>query len=465
MSSPLNLPLATAILFSLMLLPPALSGVSVTHLPGFTGPLPFQLETGYESMGNEEFFYYFVQSERNPREDPLIVWLTGGPDGCSALCGFLLEIGPLRFIIAEYNGSLPSLIYNPYSWSKVANIIFLDAPIGSGFSYSTCASDYELNDTVSSLQTCNFLIKWYESHPDFLSNPLYIAGDSYAGKLVPLVTHAIVTGELSPLFSNLKGYIIGNPITDKLFDSKSRVPFSHGMAIISDELYKEIKENCAEEEDYDHPNPQNLLCYGALSEFKKFCSEIYDKYILEPKCPPPFMQKSIVTTKRSLGEELYKDILLPSQAPDMKCRTQYAQYLLDYWTNNSATREALHIKKGSIQEWVTCNRSLHYTMNIPSTLVYHHDLIQRGYRALVYSGDHDLVAPFRGTHAWIRSLNFSIVDDWRSWHVHDQVAGYTRKFKDDLTFATVKNAGHTAATYQPENCLAMFERWISHESL
>jgi hypothetical protein len=37
-------------------------------------------------------FYYFIASERNPAEDPLILWITGGP-GCSALSGLLFEIG------------------------------------------------------------------------------------------------------------------------------------------------------------------------------------------------------------------------------------------------------------------------------------------------------------------------------------------------------------------------------------
>ncbi|POO00688.1 hypothetical protein TorRG33x02_033190, partial [Trema orientale] len=67
----------------------------VKSLPGFSGSLPFRLETGYIIVDEKEdvqFFYYYVESEGNPRDDPLMFWFTGGP-GCSALCGLAFEIG------------------------------------------------------------------------------------------------------------------------------------------------------------------------------------------------------------------------------------------------------------------------------------------------------------------------------------------------------------------------------------
>ncbi|CAI0464508.1 unnamed protein product [Linum tenue] len=115
---------------------------TINYLPGFDGPLPFDLETGYIGVGEAEevqLFYYFVKSERNPEEDPLLLWLTGGP-GCSSFSGLAYEVGPFRFQQAEYNGTLPTLVYNPNSWTKVASMIFIDSPVGTGFSYVTTNS-------------------------------------------------------------------------------------------------------------------------------------------------------------------------------------------------------------------------------------------------------------------------------------------------------------------------------------
>lgn len=37
-------------------------------------------------------FYYFVESEKSPANDPVVLWLNGGP-GCSSLGGFVYEHG------------------------------------------------------------------------------------------------------------------------------------------------------------------------------------------------------------------------------------------------------------------------------------------------------------------------------------------------------------------------------------
>ncbi|RWW37013.1 hypothetical protein BHE74_00057923 [Ensete ventricosum] len=97
---------------------PALSASVVAHLPGYQGALPFYMETGLvyvtvDEVNGAELFYYFTASEGDPSQDPLLLWLTGG-DRCSAFSGLAFE-----FVTSEYNGSIPTLTDNPYSWSKL----------------------------------------------------------------------------------------------------------------------------------------------------------------------------------------------------------------------------------------------------------------------------------------------------------------------------------------------------------
>ncbi|XP_059281154.1 serine carboxypeptidase-like 18, partial [Lycium ferocissimum] len=224
----------------------------------------------YVGVGNSEdvqLFYYFIESESDPESDPVLLWITGGP-GCSALSGLFYEIGPITFEPVEYNGSLPTLILNPYSWTKVASIIFIDLPVGTGFSYARTPAALQSSDLQASDHAYQFLRKWFVDHQEFLRNTLYVGGDSYSGRVVPVITQIIAIKnemEIKP-FINLKGYLLGNPLTYE-GEKNYEIPFAYGMGLISDELYESLKTNCKGE--YLNIDPSNTLCLQDVQTFKE----------------------------------------------------------------------------------------------------------------------------------------------------------------------------------------------------
>ncbi|KAL6128298.1 hypothetical protein ACLB2K_071653 [Fragaria x ananassa] len=89
----------------------------ITQIPGFNDTLPSKHRSGYvtiDERNGRNLFYYFVESERKPSEDPVVLWLNGGP-GCSSFDGFVYEHGPFNFEAAKTKGGLPKLHLNPYS--------------------------------------------------------------------------------------------------------------------------------------------------------------------------------------------------------------------------------------------------------------------------------------------------------------------------------------------------------------
>ncbi|KAL0845504.1 hypothetical protein Bca101_018750 [Brassica carinata] len=91
-----------------------------------------------------------------------------------------------------------------------------------------------------------------------------------------------------------------------------------------------------------------------------------------------------------------------------------------------------------------CNRTIPYNYDMISSVPYHMNNIINGYRSLIYSGDHDMTMLSLGTQAWIKSLNYSIIDDWRPWKIKDQIAGYTRTYSNKMTFAIIKASLHVS---------------------
>ncbi|KAF2320834.1 hypothetical protein GH714_031167 [Hevea brasiliensis] len=196
----------------------AFSGQIVKHLPGFHGELPFKLETGYVSVGDSELFYYFIESQGDPEKDPLFLWLTGGP-GCSSFGGLIFEI---------------------------ASFIFLDAPVGSGFSYARTPEGWHISDSESAEQSYQFLKKVRKFCSKF---------DSRKGNEASVLPHL-----------NLQGYLVGSPMTDLIIDRNSRIVFAHRLALISDELYEKLRKSCNEM--YVDVDPSNTECVSALAYYE-----------------------------------------------------------------------------------------------------------------------------------------------------------------------------------------------------
>ncbi|KAF0930328.1 hypothetical protein E2562_031990 [Oryza meyeriana var. granulata] len=440
----------------------------VTHVKGFEGRLPFQLETGYvevEEQHGVELFYYFIHSQRRPADDPLILWITGGP-GCSALSGLLFEIGPLKFDVAGYTEGFPRLVYFQDSWTKVSNVIFLDAPVGTGFSYARDQQGYNVSLTQTGRHLVVFLTKWLADHPEFASNPLYIGGDSYSGYTVPVTALEIANDEDARAQLNLKGYLVGNAATDLKYDDGGKVPFMHGMGLISDEMYEAARSSCRG--DYVS-TPTNADCANALQAINSATFAINPVHILEPMCglalssssrEPEDVSSSLLSRTRI---QLQRRRAMPEQQRlglPVECRDN--GYRLSYlWADDPEVRATLGIHNGSIGAWSRCTSLPQFRHDVESAIPYHADLTQRGYRALVYNGDHDLDMTFVGTQAWIRTLGYPVVSPWRPWYSNRQVAGFTTVYAHNLTFATVKGGGHTAPEYRPKECLDMLDRWTS----
>ena len=123
--------------------------------------------------------YVFTESMDSPETDPVIIWFNGGP-GCSSMLGMMQELGP----VVVNDGEL-FLESNPHPWNVRANVLFIESPAGVGWSVAGSDSDLDTNDMIQSQDAMSALRKFYKKFPEYLSNELFISGESYGGIYVP----------------------------------------------------------------------------------------------------------------------------------------------------------------------------------------------------------------------------------------------------------------------------------------
>ncbi|THU97262.1 alpha/beta-hydrolase [Dendrothele bispora CBS 962.96] len=132
--------------------------------------------------------------------EPWMVWLNGGP-GASSSLGLLTENGPLQ-VTGDFN-----IVTNNFSWNHLADVIWVDQPVGTGFSTSD-ADGYVSGDDQLGEDFVQFLSNVVRVFPSLAKRPFYLTGESYSGTYIPYITKAILNTENPPV--NLKKIAIGD---------------------------------------------------------------------------------------------------------------------------------------------------------------------------------------------------------------------------------------------------------------
>lgn len=156
-------------------------------------------ESGYVTVrpGARLFWWLFRYSgNQDWRQQPLVMWLQGGPGGASTGHGNFNEIGPL------------DINMNPRSttWVKKANVIFVDQPVGTGYSYVESGGRFATNNTQVGTDLVTLCVSFFEDHPELQTVPFYVFGQSYGGKMaVTFARELLKAVKASRLKVNLKG--------------------------------------------------------------------------------------------------------------------------------------------------------------------------------------------------------------------------------------------------------------------
>ncbi|EIN06504.1 alpha/beta-hydrolase [Punctularia strigosozonata HHB-11173 SS5] len=157
---------------------------------------------------NDTLFFWAIEKELGSltapeverNDKPWLIWLNGGP-GSSSFLGFMTENGPLH-VTADY-----SIVENKYSWDKLADAIWVDQPVGTGFSTAD-TTGYIADEDQMGQDFLGFLSNLVKVFPSLAKRPFYLTGESYAGTYIPYITKAIFQSPKPPV--NLVKFAIGD---------------------------------------------------------------------------------------------------------------------------------------------------------------------------------------------------------------------------------------------------------------
>ncbi|KAM3343018.1 serine carboxypeptidase-like 34 [Capsicum galapagoense] len=430
----------------------------VIGLPG-QPPVSFKQYAGYITVNETHgraLFYWFFEATTTPHNKPLLLWLNGGP-GCSSIgYGEAEELGPF---LTQKNK--PELKFNNFTWNKAANLLFLESPVGVGFSYTNISTDIkELGDSNTAQDSYRFLVNWFRRFPQFKSHKFYIAGESYAGHYVPQLAEQIFDNNKKVKKEdhiNIKGFMIGNALMDDETDQKGMIDYAWDHAVISDHLYHSIKRVC----NFSLKNPGHD-CNDLLNQYFAVY-KILDMYSLyAPKC----VNNNFSTTAST--RPLLKSF---SRIEGWhKGPTGYDPCLSDYteiYMNRPDVQAALHANITKIPyPWTHCSNNITFWSDAPSSMLPAiKKLIDGGLRVWVYSGDTDGRIPVTSTRLTLRKLGLKITEDWTPWYTNNkQVGGWTVAY-DGLFFVTIRGAGHQVPTFKPKQALQLVRHFLSNKKL
>ena len=144
--------------------------------------------TGTIDVSDERrLFYWFFDSRNDPANDPIILWMNGGPGGSSTM-GLFAEMGPC-WLPPKSETPEP----NPWAWNANASLLFLDQPGGVGL--SSLAEEAPIpndeHDTAQDFQ--QFLnIFFKDVFPERKNATIHIAAESYGGHYGPVYVRHIL---------------------------------------------------------------------------------------------------------------------------------------------------------------------------------------------------------------------------------------------------------------------------------
>ncbi|KAF2436576.1 serine carboxypeptidase [Tothia fuscella] len=401
----------------------------------YSGNMP--IKTGDKSR---ELFFVF-QPNINAATDDITIWMNGGP-GCSSLEGFFQENG--RYVWRE--GEQPSV--NPNSWVNLTNMLWVEQPVGTGYTVGTAIARTEEKIAQDFLG----FFKNFQDTFGIKNFKVYVTGESYAGRYVPYISAAMLDAKNTQYF-DLSGALVYDPCIgqyDYVQENVPVVPF--------------VKEN----QEFFGFSSSFMSQIESLHESCGY-ADFIDKYLT---FPPPGLQPQV--SSRNLGRcDIFSTVnsqaqsinpcfniyevnqTCPTPVDVMSGKTPYF--------NRKDVKAAMHAP--STAEWVECSNSPVFTggrggpeqegdYSLDPIQKVLPQVVEATNRVLVANGDYDMIIITNGTLLSIQNMTWNGALGFQEQlstgiDIPSQGEMGIQHYERGLMWGQTYKSGHMGPEYQP----------------
>ncbi|KAL1557683.1 Serine carboxypeptidase-like 51 [Salvia divinorum] len=414
-------------------------------------------DDGSESWGYVEvrpkahmFWWYYRSPQRteDPNKPwPIILWLQGGPGASGVGIGNFEEIGPLDSYLKPRNST----------WLKKADLLFVDNPVGTGYSFVDdlallVKTDYEAADDLTTL-----LIEIFNRNETLQKSPLYIVAESYGGKYaVTLGLTALKAIEAGKLKLKLGGIALGDT-----WISPEDFVFSWGPLLkdvsrldnnglkksnsLAEEIKQEIETGKFVEATESWSNLESVISSSSNSV------DFYN-FLLDSGMDPVSLSASVLS--QQISTRRYSRYL-----NSLRRDTPGGDGDIDTLMNG-VIKKKLKIPKSVV--WGGQSDSVFSALEgdfMKPRIDEVDQLLNKGVNLTIYSGQLDVICSTKGTEAWVEKLKWGGIKTFLSlertplYCGKERITkGFIRSYKN-LHFYWILGAGHFVPVDQP--CVAL----------
>ncbi|RDX61164.1 Serine carboxypeptidase-like 51 [Mucuna pruriens] len=381
---------------------------------------------------------------------PIILWLQGGPGASGVGFGNFGEIGPLDINLKPRN----------FTWLRKADLLFVDNPVGTGYSYVEDSNLYVKTDEEAVTDLTTLLAELFNNDASLQKSPLFIVAESYGGKFaVTLGLSALKAIQQGTLKLKLGGVALGDSWISPQDFVFSWGPLLKDLSRLDDNglqkansIAERIKQQLEAGQFVDATES-----WGELENEISASSNSVDFY--------NFLQdsESDSATLNAMELGLFKEVAMLRYSKYLSAKSSFLGSEDDDIERllNGIIKKKLKI----IPENVTyVLQSMEAFENLEADFMKPRisevdELLALGVNVTVYSGQVDLICATKGTEAWLKKLKWSGLQNFLGkdrtpiYCGSDKTTkGFFKSYKN-LQFYWILGAGHFVPTDQP--CVAI----------